>query len=249
LKTKFTCKRDNLKISGTIWKEKEGRLPAIILSHGFMANESTCHAYAKLFANLGYVAFTYDFCGGGLMSHSEGKTEDMSVLTEMHDLEAVLSYVKQHEYVDSENISILGCSQGGFVSALVAKTHPELKNLILLYPALCIPDDARSGKMQMIRFDPNNMPDILSKFPMKIGKGYAEAVMDWDYKEVIKGYKGNTILIHGTADDIVNIEYARNAKSCFPNCHYYEIEGGEHPFRGKYEKESQQILRDEMKLG
>jgi hypothetical protein len=29
---------------------------------------------------------------------------------------------------------------------LAAKNHPELENLILFYPALCIPDDARAGK-------------------------------------------------------------------------------------------------------
>jgi dienelactone hydrolase len=246
MKTKFTCQRDNLKISGNVWKQKSGILPGIILSHGFMANESMCHTYAKLFASMGYAAFTFDFCGGGLMSRSEGKTEDMSVLTEMQDLEAVLAYVKAQEYIEKDNISLLGCSQGGFVSALVAKTHPELKNLILLYPALCIPDDARAGKMLNFTFDPDNMPDILTKFPMKIGKTYAQAVMDWDYREVIKGYQGKTILLHGTADDIVNIEYARKAKECFPNCHYYEIQGGEHSFRGEHDKEAMKILREEL---
>jgi dienelactone hydrolase len=247
-KTKFTCNRDNLKICGNVWREKEGILPGIILSHGFMANGSMCHTYAKMFASMGYAAFTFDFCGGGLMSRSDGKSEDMSVLTEMQDLEAVISYVKGKDYIDKDNISLLGCSQGGFVSALVAKTHPELRHLVMLYPAFCIPDDARAGKMLMFSFDPDNMPDILTRLPMKIGKGYATAVMDWDYREVIKGYVGNTILIHGTADDIVNIEYARNARASFPDCHYYEIQGGEHMFRGEHDKEAMKILMDEMKI-
>jgi hypothetical protein len=247
-KVKFSCKRDNLKICGTVWKEKTGVLPAIILSHGFMANESMCHTYAKVFASMGYVAFTFDFCGGGLMSHSDGKSENMYVLTEMQDLEAVLDFVKKQDYVDNDNISLLGCSQGGFVSALVAKSHPEIKNLIMLYPALYIPDDARNGKMLTFKFDPNNMPNILSRFPMKIGRCYADAVMDWDYKEVIKGYQGNTILLHGTADKIVDIDYARNAQHCFPNCHYYEIENGEHMFRGKHDDEAINILKSEMEF-
>jgi hypothetical protein len=245
-KMKFTCRRKNLHIRGTIWREKTGILPAVILCHGFMANEKMCKDYAKLFAGMGYAAFTFDFCGGGLGSRSDGKSRDMSVLTEVADLEAVLAWVKEQDYVNCDEISLLGCSQGGFVCALTAKKHPELANLILFYPALCIPDDARSGKMLMCKFDPNSIPELIARIPMKIGRGYAEAVMEWDYREVIKGYQGKTILVHGTADDIVDISYARSARSCFPDCHYYEIEGGEHMFRGKHDEEAMNILKKEM---
>lgn len=245
-KKRFECKRDDLTIRGTMRKAKNGRLPAVILSHGFMANEITCFTYAKVLAKLGYITFTFDFCGGGLASRSDGKSESMSVLTEMADLESVLAYVKSRDDVDADSISLLGCSQGGFVSALVAKTHPEIKNLILFYPALCIPDDAKAGKMLGFSFDTSNIPEIVSKLPMKIGRGYVEAVINWDYKEIIKGYKGKTILIHGTADSIVNISYARNTKDCFPNCKYYEIEGGGHMFHGKHDRQAIKILKDEM---
>jgi len=227
-------------------REHLGRLPAVILSHGFMANEKTCSAYAEALAKIGYVTYTFDFCGGGLFGKSDGATENMSVLTEMQDLECVLSYVKADPNVDAGNISLLGCSQGGFVSALVAKTHPEIKNLILFYPAFCIPDDAKAGKMLGFHFDPANIPEIVSVFPMKIGRGYVEAVIDWDYREVIKGYEGKTVLIHGTADNIVDISYARNAKDCFPRCNYYEINGGGHGFRGKYDRQAIEILTQEL---
>jgi hypothetical protein len=78
-KTKFICQRDRYHIRGTVWKEKEGILPAVILCHGFMANEKMCKDYARLFAGMGYAAFTFDFCGGGLGSRSDGKSRDMSV--------------------------------------------------------------------------------------------------------------------------------------------------------------------------
>jgi hypothetical protein len=71
-KEKFTCQRDGFHIRGTIWREETGILPAVILCHGFMANEGMCETYAKLFASMGYVAFIFDFCGGGLMSRSDG---------------------------------------------------------------------------------------------------------------------------------------------------------------------------------
>jgi pimeloyl-ACP methyl ester carboxylesterase len=208
-----------------------------------------CFTYAKLLASMRYAAITFDFCGGGPMNRSEGNSEDMTVMTEVQDLEAVLDAVKNMEDVDSEQISLLGCSQGGFVSALAATKHPEIKNLVLLYPAFCIPDHARAGQMMMIQFDPANMPEILCYKPMKIGRSYAAEVLDWDYREKIRGYHGKTILIHGTKDDVVDLRYAREARECYDDCHYYEIEGGGHVFTGVHDEEAKAILKRELALG
>jgi hypothetical protein len=38
----------------------------------------------------------------------EGKSRDMSVLTEVEDLETVLAWVKEQHYVDRNAISLLG---------------------------------------------------------------------------------------------------------------------------------------------
>ena len=71
---------------------------------------------------------------------SDGKTTEMSVLTETKDLKAVIEYVRNLSYTDSEKILLMGCSQGGFVSALVAaKNNFPIEKLVLFYPALCIP--------------------------------------------------------------------------------------------------------------
>ena len=74
-----------------------------------------------------------------MMGQSDGKTTDMSVLTEVSDLCTVIEYAKGLEYTDSTNILLMGCSQGGFVSALTAaKLRDEIRKLVLFYPAFCI---------------------------------------------------------------------------------------------------------------
>lgn len=70
LRQPFSCQRDNLTIRGYMFRKETGILPAIIICHGFMANQKTVTHYAKVLANLGYAAFTFDFCGGGLRSKS-----------------------------------------------------------------------------------------------------------------------------------------------------------------------------------
>jgi len=106
----FSCQRDSLTIRGNVFRRETGVLPAIIICHGFMANQRTVRHYAKFLASLGWAAFTFDFCGGGLWSSSDGKHSEMSVLTEVEDLKSVIKYVKQRNDVDAEHISLMGCS-------------------------------------------------------------------------------------------------------------------------------------------
>ncbi|MEK5235599.1 alpha/beta hydrolase [Paenibacillus sp. FSL L8-0470] len=93
-----------------------------------------------------YAAYCFDFCGGCTHGEgrSDGETTDMTVQTECEDLKAVMDYVKSLSYVDASKVSLMGFSQGGFISALtVAQRANEVEALILLYPALCIPDDVQ----------------------------------------------------------------------------------------------------------
>jgi len=240
---KFECKRDGLTIRGKIYGDIRKKSPVYICSHGFLANMKMCKTYAKTIAKAGNIAIIYDFCGGGIKTKSDGKNEEMSVLTEMQDLEAVIAYVKQQPY--TENISLLGCSQGGFVSAMVTKKYSsEINKLIMFYPALCIPDDARKGTFIIYKFDPNNIPDLIGKFPMKLGGCYAKAVINMDVFEEIGGYDGPVLLFHGDSDKIVPVDYSRKAKDLYKNCQYHELPGADHGFRGADDKKACSILTE-----
>lgn len=244
----FQTKRNGLVIRGKVYGNCNGIKPAVILSHGFIANQSMCKKYAIYLAELGYISFTFDFCGGGLLNSSDGKTSDMSIFTEIDDLEAVIKYVKNLAFIDKKRVSLLGCSQGGVVSAMVAKKIPEaIEKLLLFYPALCIPDDARKGKMIFAKFDPNNIPDKLWCGPMRLGKCYVDTVQNMNIYNEIGGFKGKVLLVHGTADSIVNISYSRKAQEMYPNVDYHEIENGAHGFKGKYEKIALSLLKEFMK--
>ncbi len=238
--------RDDLKIRGHVFGKKNDPQDAVILCHGFMANERMCYKYAKLLADMGFLTVTFDFCGGGIISRSDGRSQDMTIFTEKEDLLAVIESVKSQ--FSPKSISLLGCSQGGFVSGLVAAELGEkvIDRLILFYPAVCIPDDARKGKMMFFRFDPNNIPAVLGHFPMKLGGNYARTVIDMNPYEELKGYTGQVLLMHGTADKIVNISYSRKLKEIYPNCRYEEIEGGGHMFKGRADTEACHILQNYM---
>ena len=211
-----------------------------------MAWQDTVRQYCKLLAEIGYCAYCFDFCGGSVLNKgkSDGKTTEMSVLTEVQDLEAVIEYVQGLPY-NSKKILLMGCSQGGFVSALTAAKHPGLVDkLVLFYPALCIPDDARAGKMMFARFDPQNVPEIVNCGPMKLGRCYVKDVIDMDPIGEIKSYFGPVLIVHGTKDRIVNLDYYRQAQQAYPDAKLHIIDGGAHGFGKKRDVIAMEYLRN-----
>ena len=216
-KSAFTCQRDALTIRGFEFLPKVpdssgAGLSAVIISHGFMSDHRETDTYARYFAEKGYAAYTFDFCGGGPKSSSDGLSTDMSVRTEILDLKSVIHYVKTRPYIKSGEISLMGCSQGGLVSAVAAGELPdEIQRLILFYPAFCIPDDARTGRLQGTSYDPVNPPETITVRKMKIGRIYPLDARNINVYEEILPFRGPVLILHGTADPVVNIGYSRQA--------------------------------------
>lgn len=243
--TKFECRRDGLAIRGTEYRPAGENLPVAIVCHGFMAFQDTVRHYTIELARMGYAAYCFDFCGGSVVNgKSDGATTDMSVLTEVKDLETVIDYVQSLPYT-GDHLLLMGCSQGGFVSALAAAKHPEkVDKLVLFYPALCIPDDARSGKMMYARFDPQNLPERVSCGTMKLGRCYIADVIGMDPFREIQSYDGPVLIVHGTKDSIVRPDYSERARDAYANAELHMIQNGAHGFSRKHDKEAIGFLRE-----
>jgi dipeptidyl aminopeptidase/acylaminoacyl peptidase len=250
---KFKCDREGLTIRGTEYRPEGEHLPIAVVSHGFMATQGTVRHYARILAEQGYAAYCFDFNGGCVLNgKSDGKTTDMSVLTEVRDLEAVIKWAQQQPYTDEERVLLMGCSQGGFVSALTAaKQKSRIEKLVLFYPAFCIPDDARSGKMMFAKFDPDHIPDTVMCGPTKLGRCYIEDVIRMDPFAEIVGYPGDILIVHGDKDDIVDICYAQQAYETYQRdvpsgrrLLFETIKNGKHGFSGEAEEQAIGYLKE-----
>ncbi len=241
----FEVKRDNFTIRGKEYRPDGERLPVAIVCHGFLATYKTTRHYARKLAEWGYAAYCFDFVGGGIGCKSDGKLTDMSVLTEKQDLYAVIEYAKSLDYTDGQRLTLMGCSQGGFVSAMTAaELKDDVERLILLYPALCIPDDARKGQMMVFKFDPKNIPDTLSAGPLKLSGDYARVVINIDPYEEIKGYNGSVLILHGDKDGIVDLSYAQRAKEVYgENCTLNILPKAGHGFNKNEDKCAFEAIR------
>lgn len=243
----FEVMRDGLRLVGTKFVPAKPNGIPVIISHGFLGRRRDIARYAKCLAVKGCTAYTFDFAGGSPLSESDGRLQDMSVLTERADLMAVMDYVKRDLAVDYSKLVLMGYSQGGFVSALTAAARPEeVHKLALFSPALCIPDDARSGQMMFFQFDPQNVPDTVSAMGgrLTIGRGLIETAQALDAMEAIAPYKGPVLIAHGTADHIVNVSYAQRAKAAYgDNAQLLLVEGADHGFKRFEDVIAKPVLR------
>lgn len=228
--TEFEVQKENgMVIRGRHYiAEKE--TDSMILCHGFTASMEETDKYSERLVSMGISTWIFDFCGGGFHTISDGDFHTyMTPLTEVEDLTEVVEYVLRKE--NRKSVCIGGCSQGGFVSAVYAAEFPEkVKKLVLLYPALCIPDDARRGSMQVITFDPQHIPDVVGMMPMQVSGNYPKSVIDMDVYETIVKYKGPVLVLHGDKDTIVPLKYADKAAEVYTQCIYHILKGAPHGF-------------------
>ncbi len=247
--TEFACTRGDLTIRGQEYRGKGENLPVCVVSHGFMVNMGSVRQYAAAAAELGYAAYIFDFCGGCAMGKSDGEMIDMTVLTEVEDLHAVVDYARSVPGNDPRRVTLVGASQGGFVSALLAAVlGPEIERLALLYPALCIPDDARAGKNLMFRFDPEHVPDVITAGPLKLGGDYVRTMQEVDPFAAIKAYPGPVLILHGTDDRVVDLSYSERARDAYNEtdprrCQLAALEGAGHGFDRRADAAALEILR------
>ena len=233
--------------SAEVWSERDGnrifgmmyynsasskKQPAVILSHSSSLTHEAMSGYALAIAKMGYAAYCFDFCGGSDKSKSDGKTDEMTVFTEVEDLRSVVKTVKSQANVEPSQVYLLGSSQGGLVSALLADECPDdFAGMILFYPAF-------------------NIPEMVSKFSgfgdfgnwgdfgdwgdfggmMSMSEAYINSIKDCDVWSHIGKFSKPVCIIHGTADMIVPISNSEKAVGLYPSATLNKIEGANHGF-------------------
>lgn len=215
-------------------EEQKDSYPTVIISHGFAGSHKDNMARAELLAQNGFCAVVFDFYGGNQASKSGGSMTEMSVLTEAEDLSAMMDGMLALPYVDKNNLFLMGCSQGGFVSAYVAAKRPaDVKALVLLFPAFALQDDCwnRHGSIE-------NIPETETVMNQPLGAIYSRDAMSFDIYDVIGDYKGPVLIHHGDKDDVVNISYSEKAAQIYENVEFTVIHNGGHGFQGKQLRES-----------
>ena len=220
--------RDTLRIYGKMFRpEGQQGLPAVVCSHSSSLTHEAMKGYAEKLAEVGYAAYCFDFCGGSTDSRSDGSTDSMTVFTEVEDLRAVVAMVKQQHYVDSTRVVLLGSSQGGLVSAILAEQLQDaVASMVLFYPAFNIPELIRmfSGLAG------GNWGGGSWGGMMSMSETFVNTIKDYDVWSNIGTYNHPVCIVHGTSDFIVPISNSEKAVQLYPHAELHPIQGANHGF-------------------
>ena len=198
----------------------------VIISHGFNGTHHFGRDYFKTLNDLGYNVYAFDFPCGSVRSQSDNNTMNMSVSDEKETLKTIVKYFKKQKNVDKKNIVLIGESQGGLVSALAAsELKKQISRLILIYPALCIPDNWNERYPHV-----EDIPEVSEIWGVKLGKKFMMDIRPMKPFDTIGKYAGPVLIIHGSDDKVVPIDYAKRALKTYRNDTLKVIDKAGHGF-------------------
>ena len=206
---------------------KEGKCPLVILLHGYTGHMEERHilAIADEINSRGFAVLRIELYGHG---KSGGTFQEHTVLKWMSEMMTVIDYARSLDFVSS--LYLAGHSQGGFVTAMAGYMKRDvLKSIILLSPALCIPENARKGSVLGTTFDPENIPDVLEMDGDRLLSGnYFRAAQTVVVEEAMKGYKKPVLIVHGDEDESVPVQCAYDAEKFYEQAELAIIPGDLH---------------------
>ena len=209
--------------------KEDQNCPFVILMHGFTSSKEDpiCAKVASSLREKGIASIRFDFNGHG---KSDGRFQDMTIRNEVQDAQAVYDYVSKLDYITK--IGILGHSQGSLVCALFApKMNQKIDAMVLMAPALSIPDGARAGRSAGASFDPNNVPENGVRIGNRIlGKNYIVEAQQMNVWKEIKGFDKPVYLVRGTRDFVVSEENAKRIANTYADFKEKAYEGDDHGF-------------------
>lgn len=207
--------------------EGEGKLPLVIILHGFGSAKDRIHTLqtAQAMRSAGFATLRLDLFGHG---ESGGEFRRHTLYKWIGNTLAAISHMRSLGYTC---FYLSGHSQGGLVAALAGAMEPDrVRGLILRAPAFLIPEGARKGSLLGYTFDPDRIPDAI---PLPQG-----VTLDGEYIRVAQAvhaedaarFKGPVLILQGKDDDVVPPETVRPFAARYADCDLAELEGEGHHF-------------------
>ena len=209
--------------------------PIAIIAHGFNGTYHYGRNYFDVMQKLGYQCYVFDFPCGSINSRSDNNTLNMSILDEQSDLRAIVNYFHSKGH---QHIVLIGESQGGLVSALTAaQMKDKVSQLVLVFPALCIPQNWRARYPKL-----SDIPEATELWGVKMGRRFFEEIHDMNTFDIIGKYRGPVLIVQGDKDQVVLIEDSKRAQKLYKDARLHIIPGAGHGFKPKeFQEEAEQL--------
>ena len=216
------------KLCGILEEPNPSKKEVVIIVHGFSSskNRPTPLLLAEELAKRGINSFRIDLDGCG---ESEGKFEEQTITSAVDDTNSAIDYVKK---VGFTGISLFGSSAGGLTVMATALKHPEIKRIALKAPVsdYVAQRIVRMGEVGIEEWRKNGLAEYITgggkKFilPYSLFEDFKKYIM----YDKVKDIRCPTLIIHGDADVVVDIEQSKKVSKNFPNYKLMVLPGANH---------------------
>jgi len=182
-----------VKINGVAYLASgAGTHPTVVLLHGLPGNEKNLDL-AQAIRRAGWNAITFNYRG------SWGSPGTFRFAGNLEDADAVLAFVRDSGTakklgIDRNRLVLAGHSMGGWVTALTAAHHPELRGAILLSAA----DMGRAGRMprdSLTREMADDMESLAGVTPQSMADELIAGSARWGFENAAEGLAHMPLLV------------------------------------------------------
>lgn len=135
---KFTNKQAGFTLSGTLTYPNSGnKFPAVVLISGSGSQNRNEEIFghkpflviADYLTRNGIAVLRYDDRG---FAESGGNAEEATSLDYAEDAYSAFKYLKSKDFIDKENIGLIGHSEGALIASYLASKHSDISFIVLL---------------------------------------------------------------------------------------------------------------------
>jgi hypothetical protein len=226
----------NQKLVGLLALPENKKPPIVIIVHGFKGTKEYypfVNNSVKPLTDAGFAVLRIDCRGSG---ESDLQFKDMTIKSESEDVLTTIDYVKTLDFVNSDNIALIGISMGTAAVLMAMKNKPDVKTLVFWGPAWYFngirrydtPKHRKTIKEEGVFYVKQDFTGRI----MVAGKELFKQINTLNARPFMKFVRIPTLILRGSEDEIVGNENDEKATKLL-NAEYRIVKKGDHNFIDK----------------
>lgn len=219
IETQIRSSRDTF-IPVTIVEGCNKRNGLLLCAHGFKANRKEDGRFLTVAEELAKDGISSIMMGFPGCDKSKEDFINYTLKNCLDDIDTCYTYMKENYEIDLSRIGMIGYSMGGRLTALYIENHPEIRCIGLWAAASYegfdgenefLGEDVRIMKKQAEELGYCDFYNAFDDTHIRLSKQLLE---DMEYRNPLIGlnsYQGSAIIVHGTKDNTVVFERAKES--------------------------------------
>lgn len=211
-------------LRGLLTKPKNHQSELMVMFHGYTGHKNEngfmFKQISREITNIGVASLRFDFLGSG---DSDGDFVDMTFTSEVEDARTIIDYA--YKLNNNQPIIVLGFSMGGAIAGYLSyEQNQRIKKLILLSPAGCMDQHANNT----FTVNPVNEDGNVDLGGYFLNINFKNSFKNINLYRDVEKFTKPVLIVHGSKDQSVPIEYGRKYHELYPNSRFVEITDAPH---------------------